>query len=62
MSPDYIKRRIRELQRDLEHLRADGRKQYFRDYYKMNRDKKLQAANERNRQSRQNAKRAATSL
>ncbi len=51
MSPQakYIKRRIKELQRELEHLGEDARKQYWRDYYILNRDKKLAAANARNR-------------
>lgn len=49
----YIKRRIRELQRDLADLGADKRKEYWRDYYRMNRERKLQAANERNRARRE---------
>jgi hypothetical protein len=44
----YIKQRIRELQRDLDHLRADERKQYWREYYLMHREKKLAEANARN--------------
>jgi hypothetical protein len=57
MSPQakYIKRRIKELQRELEHIGEDARKQYWRDYYVINRDAKLSAANERNRQRRANA-------
>lgn len=49
MSPEaqYIRRQIRELQRELEHLGEDERKQYWRDYYIINREKKLAAAKER---------------
>jgi len=50
---EYIRKRIRELQRQLEEERADNRKQYFRDYYKMNRATKLAAANARHQLNRE---------
>lgn len=56
----YIRRQIRELQRELEHLGEDERKQYWRDYYRMNRDKKLAAAKERYYAQKGNATSHAT--
>ena len=51
----YIKRQIRELQRQLADEMTECRKQYWRDRYASDREKYKAAANARNAAKRENS-------
>lgn len=49
-----IKRHIEILKADLAEMKGKHRRQYFREYYLANRDRKLAAANARHAAKREN--------